>query len=143
MEAGNYLHWAPMVAAIAAVLALLWQINREIRSVRQKEVEVQRAAKTKIISDLVAHRFVLTPRGSRQKIREAELAFDTALSRIPIDFIEHGEVLRIYQELGNAFTAGKYHELITTMLKAAGYHVPEHFTIELLESVPTKSIGTE
>ena len=143
METDNYLHWAPMIAALAAVLALVWRINREIRSVQQKEFEVKRAAKMKIISDLVAHRFVLTPRGSKQNRQEAALAFDTALSRIPIDFIEHNEVLRQYQELGNAFTAEKYHDLIKTMLEAAGHRVPKHFTIDLLETVPTKSIRVE
>ena len=143
MGIGNCLQWAPMIAALAAVIALVWQINREVRSVQQKELEVKRAAKTRIISDLVAHRFVLTPQGTKQNREEAVLAFDTALSRIPIDFIEHDEVLRKYHELGNAFTAEKYHDLIKTMLEAAGHHVPKHFTVDLLETVPTKSIRVE
>ena len=135
--------WAPMIAALAAVLTLVWQINREIHSVQKKELEVKRAAKIRIISDLVAHRYVLTPQGSRLKRQGAELAFDTALSRIPIDFIEHNEVLRKYRYLGNAFTAEKFHDLIKTMLEAAGRRVPTYFTVDLLENVPTKSIGVE
>ena len=67
MGIGNCLQWAPMIAALAAVIALVWQINREVRSVQKKEFEVKRAAKMKIISDLVAHRFVLTPQGTKQK----------------------------------------------------------------------------
>ena len=143
METGNYLHWAPMIIALAAVATLAWQIHQEINAVQQKELEVKRAAKTRIISDLVAHRFVLTPQGTKQNREEAVLAFDTALSRIPIDFIEHDEVLRKYHELGNAFTAEKHHDLIKTMLEAAGHHVPKHFTVDLLETVPTKSIRVE
>ena len=143
MTTGNYLQWAPMIAALAAVAALVWQIDKEVRSVQQKELEIKRAAKMKIISDLVAHRFVLTPRGGGQKGREAELALDVALSRIPIDFIEHEEVLRKYQEIGNAFTADKFHDLIKTMLEAAGHRVPKYFTVDLLENVPTKSIQEE
>ena len=140
MNTGNYLHWAPMITALAAVLALVWQINREIRSAEKNELEVKRAAKIKIVSDLVAHRFVLTPRGSRQNRREAELAFDTALCRIPIDFIGHDEVLRKYRELGNSFTAEKYHDLIKTMIEAAGHRVPTYFTSDLLANVPTMAI---
>lgn len=143
MTSSNFLHWAPMIAALAAVLALLWQINQEIRSAQEQALEIKRAAKMKIISDLVAHRFVLTPRGSRQNRREAELAFDTALSRIPIDFIEHDEVLSKYGELGISFTAEKFHDLIKTMLQAAGHRVPQYFTVDLMENVPTKSIGVE
>ena len=139
--------WAPMIAAIAAllgaiaaVLGLRWQIKQEIRSVRKKELEVKRAAKIKIISDLVALRFVLTPRGSRLTGQEAELAFNTALSRVPIDFIEHDEVLRKYRELGDSFTALKFHDMIKTMLEATGHRVPTYFTVDLLENVPTKSV---
>ena len=138
MEIGTYLEWAPMIAALAAVAALLWQINREVRSVRRKEMEVKRAAKMKIISDLVAYRFVLTSNPSKQGGGEEALVFNTALSRIPVDFIEHNDVLRRYQELGNSFTAIKFHDLIAAMLKAAGYGVPEHFTVELLENVPSR-----
>ena len=140
MHSGSYLSWAPMIAALAAVLTLTWQIHREAKSVQRKELEIKRAAKMRVISDLVALRFVLTPRGSSQNRRDAELAFDTALSRIPIDFIEHDEVLERYRELGNAFTANKFHDLIKTMLEAAGHRVPGHFTIDLLETVPTKSV---
>ena len=147
MTTGN---WVSMIAAfaafitsLAAVITLVWRINQEIHSMQKTELEVKRAAKMKIISDLVAHRFVLTPRGSSQNRPEAELAFDTALSRIPIDFIEHNEVLRKYRELGNSFTAEKYHDLIKTMLEAAGHRVPTYFTVDLLENVPTKSIPVE
>lgn len=143
METSNYLHWAPMIIALAAVATLVWQIHQETNAVQQKELEVKRAAKMKIISDLVAHRFVLTPRGGKQNRPEAELAFDTALSRIPIDFIEHNEVLTKYHELGNSFTPEKYHDLIKAMLEAAGHQVPKHFTVDLLETVPTKSIRLE
>ena len=150
MDTGNSLDWAPIIVALAAAVAalaavggLLWQINREIRSVRQKELEVRRAAKMKIISDLVAHRFVLANVTSKKYGQEAELAFNTALSRIPTDFIEHNEVLIKYHEVGNSFTAEKFHDLIKTMLEAAGHRVPKHFTIDLLKTVPTKSICVE
>ena len=138
MEIGNYLEWAPMIAALAAVLALLWQINREVQSVLQKELEVKREAKMRIISDLVAYRFVLTASPSKHGGQEEALVFNTALSRTPVEFIEYNEVLRQYQELGNSFTAKKFHSLITAMLDAAGYRVPEHFTVELLENVPSR-----
>ena len=128
-----------MIAALAAVLTLAWQIRQEARAVQRKELEVTRAAKMKIISDLVQLRFVLTPRGIVQNITEAEIAFNMALSRIPIDFIEHKEVLLKYEQLGNSFTAEKFHDFITTMLEAAGHQVPEYFTAGLLENVPTRS----
>ena len=136
MTTGN---WAPMILALVAVLALAWQIGREVQSLQRKELEVKRAAKMKIISDLVELRFVLTPRGIKQNRQEAELAFDMALSRIPINFIEHKEVLRKYAELGDSFTAEKFHDFIKTMLEAAGHRVPEYFTTDLLENVPTRS----
>lgn len=142
MKLANLLEWAPMIAALAAVVALLWQIDREIRSVKKKEAEVARAAKVKIISDLVAHRFVLTHRAIQRGSGEAEAEFDAALSRIPVDFIEHPEVLMKYHELGNGFTPEKFHGLIVTMLEIAGRRVPEHFTVELLERVPTRSAQT-
>ena len=107
---------------------------------RQKELAVKRAAKMKIISDLVAYRFVLTDRGSGQDLQEAKIIFDTALSRIPIDFIEHEEVLDRYKKLGTNFTPEKYYELIKTMLEAAGHIIPECFTIDLLKTVPIESV---
>ena len=139
MKLANLLEWAPMIAALAAVAALLWQIDREIRSMKQKEAEVARAAKIKIISDLVAHRFVLTAGAMQKGGGDAEVEFNSALSRIPVDFIEHPEVLTKYRELGNGFTSEKFHDLIAAMLEIAGHRVPEHFTVELLENVPTRT----
>lgn len=130
--------WAPMILALVAVLTLAWQIGREVLSLQRKELEIKRAAKMKIISELVELRFVLTPRGIKQNRQEAELAFDMALSRIPINFIEHKEVLRKYAELDDSFTAEKFHDFIRTMLEAVGHHVPEYFTTDLLEKVPTR-----
>ena len=64
------------------------------------------------------------------------MAFDQALSRIPIDFIDHEEVLQKYVDLGNSFTAEKFQDLIKAMLAAAGHRVPDYFTVSLLENVP-------
>lgn len=137
MSLDVYLQWAPMIAALAAVATLVWQINREIQASNRNEKEIRRAAKMKIISDLVALRFVLTSnRATTQTRQEDRVAFDQALSRIPIDFIDHEEVLLKYVDLGNSFTAEKFHDLINAMLEAAGHRVPDYFTVNLLENVP-------
>ena len=140
MNSINYLEWAPMIAALVAVFTLTWQIHRETKSFQQKELEVKRAAKMKIISDLVSLRFVLTSPREVPNLQNAELEFNCALSRIPIDFIDHSEVLSRYHELGNSFTAVKFYELIKKMLECTGHRVPEHFTVNLLETVPSKSM---
>ena len=141
MNSINYLEWAPMIAALVAVFTLTWQIHRETKSFQQKELEVKRAAKMKIISDLVSLRFLLTSPREITNLRNAELAFNSALSRIPIDFIDHNEVLERYHELGSSFTAKKFYDLIKKMLESTGHCVPEYFTVDLLETVPTKSIN--
>ena len=51
MSLDIYLQWAPMIAALAAVAALVWQINREIQASSRNEKEIRRAAKMKIISE--------------------------------------------------------------------------------------------
>ena len=139
MNSINYLEWAPMIAALAAVFTLAWQIHRETKSNQQKELEVKRAAKMKIISDLVSLRFVLTPQSGVPNLQNAQLEFNSTLSRIPIDFIDHNEVLERYHELGNSFTSEKYYDLIKKMLESAGHPVPEYFTVDLLDTVPSKS----
>lgn len=140
MNSINYLEWGPMIAALAAVLTLAWQIHREIKSVQQKEMEVKRAAKMKIISNLVSLRFVLISSEGLRKSKKAELAFNSALSRIPVDFIDHEEVLIRYNELGNSFTGDKFHDLIARMLESTEHRVPDYFTVDLINTVPSMSI---
>ena len=128
-----------MLVALAAIFTLVWQIFREIRAHQQKNIEIKRQAKIKIVSDLVSLRFILTSPKVDSDRQNAELEFNRTLSRIPIDFIEHKQVLIEYQELGDEFTAEKFHSLIKEMLEAAGHTVPAHFTVKLLETVPSKS----
>jgi len=88
-----------------------------------------------IISELVAYRFVLTDKPSSI---EAVTAFNAALSRVPIEFMDSKKCIDLYRDFGNKFTSQKYYEFILALLEET---LPGQQAIDkhVLENVPSAS----
>ncbi len=119
---------ASMLTALVAVSALVWEFRKNTLSIKRKEEEVKRAAKMKIISDLFEYRFLLIGTSNP----DGTLEFNKAIARIPIDFVEHKEVVEKCQELVEVVKKDhkqqdpskkkfpeKFHDLLNTMYQAS------------------------
>ena len=132
---------ATIVATLVAVFTLAYQIRENAIAKKDEALSTKKAAKLKVVSDLIANRFILTGNdeghpGSAEATRD----FNVSLSRIPIDFIENSEVLRLYRGIGYDFTAQKFFLLVKAMLQDAVGAVPAEFDVGLLDNVPTRKL---
>lgn len=133
-------YFGAVIPGILAVCTLAYQIFQDATAKREETAAIKTAAKMKIISDMVANRYVLTDDGlDRTDSLVALREFNSALSRIPIDLIDNEEVLRQYKEFGYGFTGEKFHSIIIAMLKDAGTSIPREFDVSLLATVPTRN----
>lgn len=133
---------AGLIGAAATVGVALFTLAYQVYRDRQQRIisdqEAKIARRMSIISDLVANRFILTEgRASPRGI----FAFNSALGRIPIEFIDDPRVLDGYRSIGRDFTAERFHNLIVTMISATR-QLPGHVDVHLLESVPSATTNT-
>jgi hypothetical protein len=124
---------AGLFTLAGAFIALAYQYYRDRMQRVHQERDAKIARRMKIISDLVAYRFVLTD--GRESSRGI-FGFNSALNRIPIEFIDSVDVLDKYRRFGNSFNAERYHSLIISMIKSTR-ELPVHIDVQLLETVPS------
>lgn len=126
--------------ALTGSLALLaYQIFRDRADRRQRDLDHIRARRLLVISDLVAHRYVLTNEQKKTAIGVA--SFNAALNRIPIEFIEFPTIIDKYRIIGESFDGRKFHELVMSLIDVTTDR-PRHLDYDLLSKAPAVAFST-
>ncbi|MTE00514.1 hypothetical protein GIY56_09455 [Paracoccus sp. YIM 132242] len=127
-----------IIGALGAVAVGMFTVGYQIwqRRIDEKlrETELVMRQKMSIISDLVAYRFAIT--GGTKNTPQDVSNFNAALSRIPVEFIDHPTCVELYRKIGDNFTAGRFYELINELVKAADPK-RKNFDLSTIEGVPT------
>jgi hypothetical protein len=132
---------ATVVATFAAICGLAWQIRQSMNDrIEAASAEIKNR-KIAVISDIVAYRFVLTANGNAiPEASEARFHFNTALSRVAIEFLDNCQILTKYDEIGDEFTSQKFQELVSLMTEDATGKPLSTLAFKALEKVPTRTL---
>jgi hypothetical protein len=121
-----YLHWLRLVA----ISYQYWQFRKQFRTAQEDTIANN---KKRVIEDLIAYRFVLL--SDRRNDPEPTMRINAALSAIPVHFSHSKACIDRYRTIGENFTAEKYHELVTELMKDVPLGT-ETLDKHLLENVP-------
>lgn len=130
MVVGLFTLGAALLGALVTVAVQIYLFRKQKTHQAEEDRVARRMA---IISDLVAYRYVLTGRGNT---KISQFHFNSALSRIPIEFIDDTVVIDAYRSIGDKFSPEKYHNLILSLISATR-ELPSHVDIDLIRSVPS------
>lgn len=128
-----------ILALTGSLGAVAYQIFKDRTDRRQRDLDLIKAKRLSVISDLVAHRYVLT--SENKKTQNGVASFNAALNRIPIEFIEFPDILDQYRSIGENFEAEKFHKLILSLIKVTTNQL-HHLDYDLLAKAPSTSIPT-
>ena len=116
-------------AAIFTVAAQVWLQRKEQHKRDSDRIKSERL---KVISDLVSHRYVIAGRPNSRGVAQ----FNAALNRIPIEFLEHKDIIDLYHAIGTDFDAEKFHKLIIALLDVT-LDRPRYLDHEVLSLTPS------
>ncbi len=120
-----------IVGSALVIAYQYWQYCKQLALSVKAEIASE---KRRVIMDLIGYRYVLSKKGNHARPTSA---FNAALSVVPVLFSHNSDCIEAYRNLGNDFTAGKFHGLIIELMKDVPLPT-EGISVELLENVPTR-----